>query len=195
MTAATGKYGGRKVREGTVVSDKMEKTVVVAVASNTRHPLYKKTIRRTRHYMVHDEEGAAHMGDRVRIVESAPVSKLKRWRLAEVLRQVDLPDLAPGDIDLELLGEVKAEVEEAPMEPDAVAGPAEEEAAAPPAAVAMDEAAAPEAAETLEETQMPEAVVPVEPEVPELEETDVVEEDAAPEATDDEPAPDEEEAK
>ena len=95
MTAATGKFGGRKMREGTVVSDSMEKTVVVSVASATRHPLYKKTMRRNRNYIVHDESGDAHKGDRVRIVESRPVSKTKRWRLVEVLRQVELPPVAP----------------------------------------------------------------------------------------------------
>lgn len=194
MTAGTGKYGGRKVREGTVVSDKMDKTLVVKIASASKHPLYKKIIRHSRHYMVHDEHGEAHTGDRVRIVEAAPVSKTKRWRLAEVLRQVDLPDLAPGEIDLEIIGEVKAEEEEAPAAPEAVSGPAAE-AAEPPAEVAAEEPAAPqpeevvqedaapEALETPEEVKPPEAVEPAEPESPPVEEEEVVQQDAAPEAT------------
>ncbi|MCH7809889.1 MAG: 30S ribosomal protein S17 [Chloroflexi bacterium] len=114
MTAATGKYGGRKIREGTVVSHSMEKTVVVSVASATRHRLYKKTIRRNRNYVVHDENGEAHKGDRVRIVESVPVSKTKRWRLIEVMRQIELPDVAPEEIDREFIGQVKVKKEEAP---------------------------------------------------------------------------------
>ena len=87
MTAGQGVYSGRKVREGTVVSDKMTQTVVVAVHSAIRHPLYKKTIRRVRKYMAHDEEEKAKIGDRVRIVEAAPISKHKRWRVVEVLRR------------------------------------------------------------------------------------------------------------
>jgi small subunit ribosomal protein S17 len=193
VTAGQGKYGGRKVREGTVVSDKMEKTLVVSVASAIRHPLYKKTIRRSKHYFVHDEDGLAHQGDRVRIVEASPVSKLKRWRLAEVLRKVELPEIAPEEIDLELIGEVKPEAEEA-AEPEAVAGPAVE-AAQPPAAVATPEAAEPsaedvvqadagaEALQTPEETHTAESAMPEEPEVPAIEEEEVVQEDAAPEAT------------
>jgi small subunit ribosomal protein S17 len=146
MTAGQGKFGGRKIREGTVVSDKMEKTVVVMVASNIRHPLYKKTIRRNRHYMVHDENGVAHMGDRVRIVESSPVSKTKRWRLVEVLRQVDLPELAPEDIDLELIGEAKPEAPE-PEAVEAAPAPVAESTEPVAEAVGSVEEDAPVAAE------------------------------------------------
>jgi small subunit ribosomal protein S17 len=102
----------RKTREGTVVSDKMDKTAVVAVMSSTRHRLYKKIMRRLRRYMVHDETNDAKLGDRVRIVESRPHSRHKRWKLAEVLVRADRPEVAAEEIDLELLGEVKAEVEE-----------------------------------------------------------------------------------
>ena len=70
MTEGNRPYGRRKVLEGTVVSDKMQKTVVVAVERLTRHPLYKKTIRRTKKYKAHDEENACRVGDRVRIVET-----------------------------------------------------------------------------------------------------------------------------
>ena len=111
MTAGKGLFGGRRVLEGTVVSDKSEKTVVVAVNSSGRHPLYKKIVRRVRKFMAHDDELNAHMGDVVRIVESRPVSKRKRWRVIEVLSRADLPEVAAESIDLELLGEVKPEEE------------------------------------------------------------------------------------
>ncbi len=184
MTAATGKFGGRKMREGTVVSDSMEKTVVVSVASATRHPLYKKTIRRNRNYIVHDENGDAHKGDRVRIVESAPVSKTKRWRLVEVLRQVDLPAVAPEDIDLELIGEAKPK-EESPVAVAAAPAAVEEAPAAPPAA----EAALPAEAETTEEIETPEEVTTAEAPLPEPEAPAAEEAEAAPEAVVAEPTP------
>ncbi len=121
MTAQGGKYGGRKVREGTVVSDKMQKTVVVAVESHFRHPLYKKSVRRVRRFMAHDEAEESHLGDRVRIVESRPISRRKRWRVVEVLAKAELPEVAAESIDLELLGEAKPEEAPAPMpEPAAV---------------------------------------------------------------------------
>ena len=116
MTAGKRLYGGRKTKEGTVVSDKMENTVVVAVKTSRRHPLYKKTIRRVHKFMAHDASGDTKLGDLVRIVEISPVSKRKRWGVVEVLERAELPDLAPGSIDLEIIGEVKteAQVEEAP---------------------------------------------------------------------------------
>ena len=125
-------YGGRKVREGTVVSDKTAKTVVVAIVSYLRHPLYRKTVRRVRRFMAHDEDDNCRLGDRVRIVESRPLSRRKRWRVAEVLQRAELPEIAPGEIDLALLGEVKAE--EAPEEPAAEEPAAEELAVEEPVA-------------------------------------------------------------
>jgi len=77
--------GKRKTRTGVVVSDKMDKTVVVRVQRITRHPLYGKTIRKSKNYYVHDEKNEARMGDRVKIMETRPISRLKRWRLAEVI--------------------------------------------------------------------------------------------------------------
>ena len=77
----------RKVREGLVVSDAMDATVVVAVIERVRHPRYGKTVQRTKKLYVHDEENTAKVGDRVRVVETRPLSKLKRWRLAEVLER------------------------------------------------------------------------------------------------------------
>ena len=77
----------RKTREGIVVSDKMDATVVVAVVERVRHPRYGKTVQRTKKLYVHDGDNAAKVGDRVRVVETRPMSKLKRWRLAEVLER------------------------------------------------------------------------------------------------------------
>ena len=79
--------GMRKVQTGRVVSDKMDKTVVVAVESLVRHPLYGRTIRRTNKFKAHDEENSCHTGDRVRIMETRPLSKEKRWRVVEVLER------------------------------------------------------------------------------------------------------------
>jgi small subunit ribosomal protein S17 len=77
----------RKVREGIVVSDAMTSTVVVAVVERVRHPRYGKTVQRTKRLYVHDAEDSAKVGDRVRVQETRPLSKLKRWRLTEVLER------------------------------------------------------------------------------------------------------------
>jgi small subunit ribosomal protein S17 len=116
--AAPLKFGGRKVRQGIVVSDKMQKTVLVAVESFFRHRLYKKRVRRLKRYMVHDEEEVARLGDRVRIVESRPLSRHKRWRVVEVLTRAQMPEIEPEAIDLELLGQATRK-EGAIAEPEA----------------------------------------------------------------------------
>jgi small subunit ribosomal protein S17 len=77
--------GSRKVRVGKVLSDKMEKTVVVGVERRVAHRLYGKQVTRTKRYYVHDEDGQARQGDVVRIVETKPLSKQKRWRLVEIV--------------------------------------------------------------------------------------------------------------
>ena len=77
----------RKVREGVVVSDAMQATVVVAVVERGRHPRYGKTVQRTKKLYVHDAEDTAKVGDRVRVQETRPLSKLKRWRLTEVVER------------------------------------------------------------------------------------------------------------
>ncbi len=79
--------GRRQERRGVVVSDAMDKTIVVKVESVRAHQRYKKVIRRSVKFHAHDEQNQAHIGDRVRIVETKPLSKTKRWRLAEVLEQ------------------------------------------------------------------------------------------------------------
>jgi small subunit ribosomal protein S17 len=81
------RHNGRKVREGVVVSDAMQSTVVVAVVERVRHPRYGKTVQRTKKLYVHDAEDTAKVGDRVRVQETRPLSKLKRWRLTEVVER------------------------------------------------------------------------------------------------------------
>lgn len=75
----------RKTRIGTVVSDKMDKTVVVAIRDNVKHPLYKKIIKRTVKFKAHDENNACGIGDTVEIMETRPLSKDKRWRVTQIL--------------------------------------------------------------------------------------------------------------
>jgi len=82
-----GRPNRRKVREGVVVSDAMQATVVVAVVERVRHPRYGKTVQRTKKLYVHDAEDTAKVGDRVRVQETRPLSKLKRWRLTEVVER------------------------------------------------------------------------------------------------------------
>ncbi len=77
----------RKTRVGYVVSDKMDKTIVVSIEDNVMHPLYKKIIKRTVKFKAHDENGVAHIGDKVEIMETRPISKDKRWRLVRVIEQ------------------------------------------------------------------------------------------------------------
>ena len=77
----------RKTRVGKVVSDKMDKTVVVAVVDNVKHPLYKKIIKRTYKLKAHDEKNECKIGDRVRVMETRPLSKDKRWRLVEIIEK------------------------------------------------------------------------------------------------------------
>ncbi len=79
--------GERKVREGFVVSDKMDKTIVVSLEDRVKHPLYGKVIRRTSKVKAHDEHNTAGIGDRVRLMETRPLSATKRWRLVEILEK------------------------------------------------------------------------------------------------------------
>src|SRR3954454_8486783 len=81
------KRGERKTREGLVVSDKMDKTIVVALEDRVKHPRYAKVIRRTSKVKAHDEAGSAGVGDRVLLMETRPLSATKRWRLVEILEK------------------------------------------------------------------------------------------------------------
>jgi small subunit ribosomal protein S17 len=86
-TQAAPARGYRKIREGYVVSDKMDKTVVVEVEDRVKHPKYAKVIRRTRKYKAHDGDNACGVGDRVRLMETRPISATKRWRVTEILEK------------------------------------------------------------------------------------------------------------
>ena len=125
----------RKRRIGQVVSDKMDKTVVVAVQWRQQHPIYRKSIRRISKFHAHDEQNDARIGDRVLIVETKPLSRLKRWRIAEILERHEVPEIAPQEIGAEI----------------------EEEIAQPEAAVAVTEAPQAEMADTVEQEPAEEA--------------------------------------
>jgi small subunit ribosomal protein S17 len=86
-TATTARPNPRKLREGFVTSAAMDKTAVVLITDRVRHPLYRKTMLRTKKLYVHDENNECNTGDRVRVQETRPLSKLKRWRLLEVLER------------------------------------------------------------------------------------------------------------
>jgi small subunit ribosomal protein S17 len=105
MAGATHVQGNRKTKVGRVVSDKMDKTIVVSVERLTRHPLYKRVIRASSKFAAHDELNAARVGDTVRIEESRPLSRTKRWQLVEVLSR------AGEDQPSELLVEESATTE------------------------------------------------------------------------------------
>ncbi|MCI5982408.1 MAG: 30S ribosomal protein S17 [Marinilabiliaceae bacterium] len=77
----------RKVRIGVVVSDKMQKSIVVAIKDREKHPLYGKFVKKTKKFHVHDENNEAHVGDTVSIMETRPLSKTKRWRLVEIVEK------------------------------------------------------------------------------------------------------------
>lgn len=87
MTTTTSSRGHRKTRVGTVVSNKMSKTIVVAVEKKVIHPVYKKYVRRRVKFKTHDERNDARVGDRVLIEETRPLSKEKRWRLKEIIQR------------------------------------------------------------------------------------------------------------
>lgn len=88
----------RKTRIGHVVSNKMDKTVVVAVETVKRHPLYRKTFKRVVRYKAHDENNKCTSGDKVRIIETRPLSKQKRWRVAEVITKGEIIEVKPQEI-------------------------------------------------------------------------------------------------
>ena len=78
----------RKTRVGIVTSDKMDKTIVVSIVDNVKHPLYGKIVKRTYKLKAHDENNECHIGDRVKVMETRPLSKDKRWRLVEIIERV-----------------------------------------------------------------------------------------------------------
>ena len=87
MNVVSVKRGQRKIRTGRVVRANSQKTITVEVGRLVRHPLYGRTIRRRTRFMVHDDENTAHVGDLVRIMETRPLSKMKRWRLIDIIER------------------------------------------------------------------------------------------------------------
>ena len=92
----------RKTRFGRVVGNRMVKTVVVAVETPKRHPLYKKTVRRAVKYKAHDEKNECRLGDMIRIIETRPLSRHKRWRVAEIITKGEIAEVQPKEIDQDL---------------------------------------------------------------------------------------------
>ena len=91
-------FDKRKVRFGRVVGDKMDKTVVVSVQWRTSHPLYRKEINRRTHFKAHDAANECRVGDLVRLVETRPYSKTKRWRVAEIISREEIAEIQPDEI-------------------------------------------------------------------------------------------------
>ena len=114
----------RKVRIGVVLSDKMTKTRVVGVEWTQPHPVYRRPVKRMTRFKAHDAEDGTRQGDRVRIIETRPLSKDKRWRIAEVLTRAQVVELKPEEVDQSLVQELEGRAEPVP----AVAEPVEVEA-------------------------------------------------------------------
>ncbi len=117
--------GKRKVFVGVVVSDKMDKTVVVAVDRLVRHPLYKKVIRKTSKFYAHDENNECRVGDIVEIMETRPLSKLKRWRVVRIIQRAKVPlpvarEEVAEETEEQLLEEVLGTPVEAQGQPEEV---------------------------------------------------------------------------
>ena len=112
----------RKVRIGSVVATKMDKTAVVQMVWKQRHPLYRKQMRRVARYYVHDPENLCALGDLVRIEETRPISKTKHWRLLEIIRRRQVAEVRPidleGDVTPVMTGEALAEAPPDALEDD-----------------------------------------------------------------------------
>jgi small subunit ribosomal protein S17 len=138
----------RKFRLGQVVSDKMDKTVVVAVETPKRHRLYKKTMKRVVKYKAHDEKNKCRTGDKVMIVETRPLSREKRWRVAEIIAKAEVVEISPEEITREDLAKVLPEKKPKEKEVPEVKAEQEtraEEAEAKPEKKAKEEVAEPKA--------------------------------------------------
>lgn len=121
-----------RILQGVVVSDKMDKTVVVTVARRKQHPLYRKVINRSRRFKAHDAANECNVGDVVRILETSPISKDKRWRVIEILERGDVAEVSPEEIGRGIEEEVQAS-------PTAMAGAEAGDAAAGDAAAGDEE--------------------------------------------------------
>ena len=169
-------FDRKKIRVGRVASDKMDKTVVVYIERRRSHRLYKKSIQVRKRYVAHDPENDARLGDLVKLIESRPISKTKRWKVAEILERGDIADVQPDDIQLDEDVQVAQKVD-----PDEHAAAVAEMAAAAAEAAATEEVAEEEPA--AEEESEPEAEEPeAEAEEPEAEEESAAEEESEPEA-------------
>jgi small subunit ribosomal protein S17 len=136
-----------KLQTGIVVGNKMDKTVIVRIDRHKRHRLYGKTIRETRRYKAHDEKNECRLGDIVKIAETRPLSRDKRWRVVEVVVKGDVAEVAPREIGAHIIEETKAAAEaEAAARAEAAAAAAAEAAAAEPAAETVAAEPAAEAA-------------------------------------------------
>jgi small subunit ribosomal protein S17 len=96
------KQGHKNHKVGQVVSTKMQKTIVVEVSRRVPHPLYKRIITKRKKFYAHDEQGTAKLGDVVRIIECRPLSKLKRWRLGDVIRRAAQVAVQPEELDVKI---------------------------------------------------------------------------------------------
>ena len=135
----------QKSLTGTVVSDKMDKTVVVLVQRITHHRLYRKAIKRSKRFLAHDDRFDAKQGDLVRILETRPQSRHKRWRVSEILKRGEVAEVAPREIDSEYFGRPRErEAEPAAKPPPAVEAPTAEAATETPVAEAHTAEAATE---------------------------------------------------
>lgn len=108
----------KKTKMGQVLSNKMDKTVVVSVESYRHHPVYKKTIRKVVKYKVHDEKNECSVGDMVRIIETRPLSKEKHWRVSEIIIKAAAIDVKPEEIEPKLIEEEPETQPEATVETD-----------------------------------------------------------------------------
>jgi len=102
MSETAARQGIKNEKIGMVVSTAMQKTIVVEVSRRVPHPLYKRIIGKRKKFYAHDEEGRAKMGDVVRIIECRPLSKLKRWRLADIVRRAAQVGAQPAELDVKL---------------------------------------------------------------------------------------------
>ena len=178
--------GQQKSLVGKVISDKMTNTVVVVVEHTTRHRLYHKILRRTKHYLVHDDRLEAKPGDVVRILETSPISRHKRWRVAEIVQAGEVADVAPREIDAEYIGRKRERAEPAAAKVTSETTPEADSSEAPVAteAEASDQEPDIEAGES--ETA---EVAEIEPERTEQEAAEAQPEPAEEEATEADPKP------
>ena len=133
--------GQRKTLTGTVVSGKMEKTVIVQVETTSRHRLYHKIMKRTKRYMAHDDRLEAKPGDIVRIMETRPLSRHKRWRVSEIIQRGEVPEIEAREIDVEYLT-LQRERQAPPAPKAAVEGEGAEPAEETPAEGSVEAASA-----------------------------------------------------